>query len=144
MTAPMRSDEYVLPEHNVIGLDGQPVNIEPPAGMLANALAEEEAKPKPKGRPKGAKNKKRKAKAKTAKPLTETTTNPTMTATLTPGATTKGHVNVLSTRIAPSGEGIWDRVRRITPDGWLIIAAVVAMLALGTTLAVVIGGAKIW
>ena len=141
----MRSDEYVLPESNVIDLPGlsRPIGQEPvPAEILANALDELNDKPKPKGRPKGAKNKKRKAKSAKSKPAV------VPSAAATPGALTHpavgSHAPGVSTRIAPSGEGIWDRVRRITPDGWLIIAAVVAMLALGTTLAVVIGGAKIW
>ena len=137
----MRSDEYVLPEHNVIGLDGQPVNIEPPAGMLANALAEEEAKPKPKGRPKGAKNKKRKAKSAKSKPAV------VPSAAATPGALTHpavgSHAPGTSTRIAPSGEGIWDRLKRVSESTWMLIALVVAGLSVGVALAFLTGAVKL-
>ena len=134
MTQPMRSDEYVLPEHNVIGLDGQPVNIEPPAGMLANALAEEEAKPKkPKGRPAGSKNRKPKSKrAKSAK------------APAVPATVPETPKPVVAQRnIAPSGEGVWDRLKRVNESTWMLVALIVAGISVGVALAFLTGAVRL-
>ena len=120
-------DEYILPEHNVIGLDGQPVNIEPPAGMLANALAEEEAKPK-RGRKPGSKNKPKKARAKKSKPAV------VPSAAATPGAVPAIGSQAVSGALNANGsDGMVARFRRIKADDRLwVLVAVAGALTIGT------------
>ena len=123
MTAqPLRNDNvYPLRMEDAIGVgDVQPENIPPASSTIAGALAinEEAAKPKKPRKRKSATGRKRgrpvKAKAPAEEPVTET-----------PRTT----VNMLSSA-GDAGPRMW--WRRINSDGWLIIAAVAAMLALGS------------
>lgn len=129
MTQPLREDFpiYDLPSEKVI--DG-PWPPAPPAGVLANALAEEQAKPKKPRKKKSATGRKRgRPPTAKAKAPVETLVNDALSAASTP---------VTTNRIAPSGEGVWPRIRRIKGDTWLIVAACVAALALGASLAYMI------
>lgn len=118
MTQPLREDFpiYDLPSEKVI--DGPWPAAQTPAAVLSNP---DELKPAKKPRKKkAATGRKRgrpptaKAKAPAEQPVTETKPEP---------------------KIAPSGEGVWPRIRRIKGDTWLIVAACFAAIALGTSIA---------
>jgi hypothetical protein len=127
MTAtPLRDDfaPYDLTPDKVV--EG-PWPTQKPAAVVAqpDALAPSKKKPGPKP---GSKNRKRKAKkAKAPAPV------------VTPNPVPESPTPVQSLRIAAGGEGMLSRIRRISPDVWLVIAVVVAVFALGTALAFAIG-----
>ncbi len=121
MTQPLREDFpiYDLPSEKVI--DGPWPAAQTPAAVLSNP--DELAKPKKPRKRKAATGRKRgrpvkNAKAPAEEPVTELQPAP-----------------VQSLRIAPSGEGVWDRLKRVKGDTWLIVAACVAAIALGTSIA---------
>lgn len=128
MTSALRSEaEYILPETNIVELDGIRAPIAPSviAGALGEIEADVPAKPKKPRKKKSATGRKRgrPVKAKAEAPATTTGT----IASATPISD--------SLRIAPSGEGIWDRLKRVKGDTWLIVAACFAAIALGTSIA---------
>lgn len=129
MTAqPLRNDDtYILPETNIINLDGLRAPVETPAAVLANPDLIAPAKKAP-GRPVGSKSKPKKAKrAKKAK---------APAATVEP-VPEEAQVPDPLRLVAPGGQWL-SRVRRIKADTWLVIAAIAAALLLGTAIAVVL------
>lgn len=127
MTQPLRADEYILPESNVIELDGLRGPIETPAAVLANpdALAPPKKKAKAKrkkkatGKPRG----RPASKVRAPNPVPESPPANLMAST---------------TRIAPAGDGIVSRFPKLHPDDWRMIACVVGLAAAVASIALVI------
>ncbi len=127
MTQPLREDFpiYDFPSEKVI--DGPWPAAQTPAAVLSNP--DELAKPKKPRKRKSATGRKRgrpvKAKAPAEEPVTELQPAP-----------------VQSLRIAPSGEGVWPRIRRIKADQWVWILIPVAAIGLALSLAFLTGALK--
>lgn len=123
MTQPLREDFpiYDLPSEKVI--DGPWPAAQTPAAVLSNP--DELAKPKKPRKKKSATGRKRGRPVKNAKAPVETPVNDALLAASTP----------VTRNIAPSGEGVWDRLKRVKGDTWLIVAACFAAIALGTSIA---------
>lgn len=141
MTAqPLRNDNvYPLRMEDAIGVgDVQPENIPPASSTIAGALAinEEAAKPKKPRKRKSATGRKRGRPVKAKAPKVEApAADPVPAVKIEPMQVAWTARLTLARNVAPSGEGVWDRLKRVKGDTWLIVAACFAAIALGTSIA---------